>query len=246
MPNMEGKEVRFGVGGSVLTAITTSNGATGSYNSMHDSYTPLGGGVALGNMLLGEIVFGGLGTGLYSIILIALIGLFLAGLMIGRTPEYLGKTIGIHGNQIHHAVHASCALGGAGADGDRHRDKRGAGRTHNQRRRAWSYLDSVRVRVLVRQQRAELRRPEREQHLLQRDDRGGNDGWAVRTGDSGARAGRLFRMQQRRPTTLGTLPAYTFTFGVLVVGTALIVGGLSYFPALALGPIIEHLLMSYR
>src|SRR5258708_9566028 len=92
---MEGKEVRFGIGGSALTAITTSNGATGSYNSMDDSYTPLGSGVLLGNMLLGEIVFGGLGTGLFSIILIALIGLFLAGLMIGRTPEYIGKQIGI-------------------------------------------------------------------------------------------------------------------------------------------------------
>src|ERR1700674_666866 len=95
VPNMEGKEVRFGVGGSVLTAITTSNAATGSYNSMHDSYTPIGGGVLLANMLLGEIVFGGLGTGLDRIVLIALIGLFLAGLMIGRKPEYLGKEIGI-------------------------------------------------------------------------------------------------------------------------------------------------------
>src|SRR5262249_39569598 len=94
-PSMEGKEVRFGVGGSTLAAITTSNTATGSYNSMDDSYTPGGGGVILANMLLGEIVFGGLGTGVYSIILIALIGLFLAGLMIGRTPEYLGKKIGI-------------------------------------------------------------------------------------------------------------------------------------------------------
>ena len=93
--NMEGKETRFGVGGSVLAGITTSNGATGSYNSMDDSYTPLGGGVLLANMLLGEIVFGGLGTGLYSMILVALIGLFLAGLMIGRKPEFLGKEIGI-------------------------------------------------------------------------------------------------------------------------------------------------------
>ncbi len=70
--NMEGKEVRFGIGASVLTAIVTSNGATGSTNSMHDSYTPLGGAVPLVNMLLGEIVFGGLGTGIYSIIMVAL------------------------------------------------------------------------------------------------------------------------------------------------------------------------------
>ena len=92
--NMEGKETRFGIGGSVLTAITTSNGATGSYNSMHDSYTPMGGMIPLVNMLLGEVIFGGLGTGLYSIILVALIGLFAGGLMVGRTPEYLGKQIG--------------------------------------------------------------------------------------------------------------------------------------------------------
>ncbi len=93
--NLEGKETRFGVAGSVLGAVTTSNGATGSYNSMHDSYTPLGGMVPLVNMLLGEIVFGGLGTGLYSIVFTALIALFLAGLMIGRKPEYLGKEIGV-------------------------------------------------------------------------------------------------------------------------------------------------------
>jgi len=91
--NMEGKEVRFGVTTSVLTAVTTSNGATGSYNSMHDSYTPIGGMVPLINMLLGEMIFGGLGTGIYSIIMIALVALFLAGLMIGRTPAYLGKKV---------------------------------------------------------------------------------------------------------------------------------------------------------
>jgi K+-transporting ATPase ATPase A chain len=76
---MEGKETRFGIGGSVLAAVTTSNGATGSYNSMHDSYTPIGGGVAVVNMLLGEIIFGGLGTGLTSMVLVALVGLFLGG-----------------------------------------------------------------------------------------------------------------------------------------------------------------------
>ena len=92
--NMEGKEVRFGIGGSALAAVVTSNGATGSYNSMHDSFQPLGVAVPLVNMLLGEIVYGGLGTGLYGIIFVALIALFVGGLMIGRTPEYLGKQIG--------------------------------------------------------------------------------------------------------------------------------------------------------
>jgi potassium-transporting ATPase potassium-binding subunit len=91
--NLEGKEVRFGVGGSVLAAVVTSNGATGSYNAMLDSFRPLGLAVPLVNMLLGEVTFGGLGTGLYSIVMVALVGIFMGGLMIGRTPEYLGRTI---------------------------------------------------------------------------------------------------------------------------------------------------------
>src|SRR5258707_7977819 len=91
---MEGKETRFGIGGSVLTEIVTSDTATGSTNSAPDSYTPIGGLVALVNLLLGEIVFGGLGTGLYSLILVVLLALFITGLMVGRTPEYLGKRIG--------------------------------------------------------------------------------------------------------------------------------------------------------
>ena len=89
--NMEGKEVRFGIGGSVLAAVVTSNTATGSNNSANDSYTSLGGMVLLVNMLLGELVFGGLGTGLYSMVMTAAIAVFLAGLMVGRTPEYSGE-----------------------------------------------------------------------------------------------------------------------------------------------------------
>jgi K+-transporting ATPase ATPase A chain len=92
---MEGKEVRFGIGGSTLAAVATSNGATGATNSSQDSYTPVGGLVPLTNMLLGEMVYGGLGTGLYSILLVALLGLFITGLMVGRTPEYVGKKIGV-------------------------------------------------------------------------------------------------------------------------------------------------------
>src|SRR5450432_4930144 len=92
--NMEGKEVRFGVGGSALTAVVTSNGATGSYNSMHDSFQPLGILVPLLNMLLGEIVYGGLGSGFYSMIFVALLALFIGGLMVGRSPEHLGRRLG--------------------------------------------------------------------------------------------------------------------------------------------------------
>lgn len=98
--NMEGKEVRFGIGGSTLAAVVTSNTATGSNNSMHDSYTSLGGMVLLVNMLLGELVFGGLGTGIHSMVMAAAIAVFLPGLMVGRTPEYLGKKIGPAENKM--------------------------------------------------------------------------------------------------------------------------------------------------
>lgn len=243
MPNMEGKEVRFGVGGSVLTAITTSNGATGSYNSMDDSYTPLGGGVLLGNMLLGEIVFGGLGTGLYSIILVALVGLFLAGLMIGRTPEYLGKTIGI--TQIKFimlytlaspvaillltviAVATHAGLAGLTTNDGPHgltsiMFAYTSSLANNGQNFAGLSTNSVfyNVTTVIAMMV-------------------GRFGLAV---PALALAGS-FAAQGRRPTTMGTMPTYTFTFGVLVVGTALIVGGLSYFPAIVLGPVIEHLIM---
>jgi K+-transporting ATPase ATPase A chain len=244
IPNLEGKEVRFGVGGSVLTAITTSNGATGSYNSMHDSYTPVGGAVLLANMLLGEIIFGGLGTGLYSIILIALAGLFLAGLMVGRTPEYLGKKIGI--TEIKYimlytlagpitvlvltaiAIATQPGLAGLTTNNGTHGFTEifyayASSFANNGQNFAGLSANSIFYNVTTALAM-----------IL------GRFGLAI---PALALAGSFAR-QQRRPATLGTLPAYTFTFGVLVVGTALIVGGLSYFPALALGPIIEHLLMN--
>src|SRR5271165_6008722 len=98
--NMEGKQVRFGIAGSVLGGAVTSNTATGSTNAMDDSFTSLGGGVLLLNLLLGEVVFGGLGTGLIGMIMVAAIAVFLAGLMVGRTPEYFGKKIGPAENKM--------------------------------------------------------------------------------------------------------------------------------------------------
>ena len=91
--NMEGKEARFGIAASSLFATVTTGTSCGAVNSMHDSFTPLGGFVPLFNMMLGEVVFGGVGTGLYSMLIFAIVGVFIAGLMIGRTPEYLGKKI---------------------------------------------------------------------------------------------------------------------------------------------------------
>jgi K+-transporting ATPase ATPase A chain len=242
--NMEGKEVRFGIGASTLTAITTSNGATGSYNSMHDSYTPLAGGVLLSNMLLGEIVFGGLGTGLYSIILIALIGLFLAGQMIGRTPEYLGKRIGtteIKFIMLYSLASPACilvltAIAAATPAGL-------AGLTTNDGPHGLTSILFAYTSAFANngQNFAGLSANSVFYNLT--------TGAAMMVGRFGLAIPALalagsFASQTRRPTTLGTLPAYALSFGVLTVATALIVGLLSYFPILALGPILEHLLMN--
>ncbi len=91
--NMEGKEVRFGIANSALFAIVTTDASCGAVNAMHDSFTPLGGAVPLVNILLGEVIFGGVGAGLYGMLLFAIMAVFIAGLMVGRTPEYLGKKI---------------------------------------------------------------------------------------------------------------------------------------------------------
>ncbi len=89
--NMEGKETRFGVGSSVLWAAATTAASNGSVNSMHDSYTPLGGLTPMWLMQLGEVIFGGVGSGLYGLLIFAIVAVFIAGLMVGRTPEYLGR-----------------------------------------------------------------------------------------------------------------------------------------------------------
>ena len=94
--NMEGKEARFGINASTLFATVTKAASCGAVNAMHDSFTPLGGAVPLVLMQLGEVVFGGVGTGLYSMLVFAILAVFIAGLMIGRTPEYLGKKIEVH------------------------------------------------------------------------------------------------------------------------------------------------------
>src|SRR5581483_5495795 len=91
--NMEGKEVRFGLANSALWAVATTDASNGSVNSMHDSYTPIGGLVPLLNIQLGEIIYGGVGSGLYGMLIFAVLAVFIAGLMVGRTPEYLGKKI---------------------------------------------------------------------------------------------------------------------------------------------------------
>jgi len=239
--NMEGKEVRFGISSSVLAAVTTSNGATGSYNSMHDSYTPIGGMVPLGNMLLGEIVFGGLGTGIYSIVMIALVALFLAGLMIGRTPAYLGKKIGAAESKMIMlyilagsisilactalAVLTKAGLAGLTTNNGTHGFTEilfafASANANNGQNFAGLSANSVfynlttAITMMV-----------------------GRFGLAI---PALALAG-MFATQQPTPESAGTLPSTSMSFAVLLTSTALIVSALSYFPALALGPILEHL-----
>lgn len=241
VPNLEGKETRFGVGGSTLAAIVTSNGATGSYNSMHDSHTPIGGLVPLVNMLLGEIVYGGLGTGLYSIIMVALIALFLGGLMVGRKPEYLGKEIGVPEIKLlmvytlaaPFVVLTLSALAVSTQWGL-------AGLTTNDGAHGFTEIIYAYTSAFANngQNFAGLSANSVFYNLT--------TAVAMMTGrfvlaiPALALAGSV-GAQGRRVTTVGTLPTDSFSFGVFLAGTALIVGALSYFPALALGPILEHL-----
>ena len=239
--NMEGKEVRFGIGDSVLAAVVTSNGATGSYNSMHDSYQPVGVLVPLVNMLLGEVIFGGLGTGLYSMIMIALVAVFLGGLMIGRTPEYLGKKITAAETRL--AVlyalltpKVILVLTGLAIATNAGR----AGLTTNAGTRGFTEIIFAYASSMANngQNMAGLNANGVFYNLT--------TALAMLAGRFGlaalalALAGR-FAAQRRWPSTAGTLPSDSVTFGALLLGTILLVGALSFLPALALGPIAEAL-----
>jgi K+-transporting ATPase ATPase A chain len=241
--NMEGKEVRFGIGGSTLTAVVTSNTATGSYNSMHDSYTSLGGMVLLVNMLLGEVVFGGLGTGLYSMAMAAAIAVFLAGLMVGRTPEYLGKKIGAAENKMIMlyalaaplfilpltaiAVSTKAGLAGLTTNGGPH------GFTEIVFAYASSFANNG-------QSFAGL---------------SANTPFYNVTTALAMMAGRfglaipalalaaLFSRQRITPVSSGTLPTHSFSFGILLIACLIIIVALSYLPVLTLGPILERLVL---
>jgi K+-transporting ATPase ATPase A chain len=238
--NFEGKETRFGIGGSVLAAVTTSNGATGSTNSSHDSYTPIGGLVPLGNMLLGEMIFGGLGTGIYSIVFVALLGLFLCGLMVGRTPEYLGKSIAKYEVQLVVLYTLACPIlvltlsalavllpqGLAGLT-----TNTGA---HGLTEIFYAYTSSF---ANNGQSFAGL---------------SANSPFYNFTTAAAMMGGRFllavpalaiagaFAHQGRKAFTKGTLPTDGFTFAAILAGTALLVTGLSFLPAVALGPIVEQ------
>jgi len=239
--NMEGKEVRFGVAGSVLTAVVTSNGATGSYNSMHDSYHPVSVLVLLMNMLLGEVTFGGLGTGLYSLVIVALMGTFIAGLMIGRTPEYLGKTIGAGENRLialyvvltSAVVLPMTALASVSSAGLAGLSTNGG--AHGLTEILFAYASCM---------------ANNGQTMAGLDASGSfynlTTMVAMAVGRFGLAAVALllagrFAAQKRRAVTIGTLPCDTVPFGVLILGTVLLIGALCFLVVLALGPIAEYL-----
>jgi K+-transporting ATPase ATPase A chain len=239
--NMEGKETRFGIGDSVLAAVVTSNGATGSYNSMHDSYEPMGVLIPLVNMLLGEVVFGGLGTGLAGMVMIALVAVFLGGLMIGRTPTYLGKKV-TEGETRLIALYilltpAVVLLSSAVALST----KAGvAGVTTNPG--PWGLTEVVFAFA------SSMANNGQTMASLNADTAFYNvaTALAMLAGRFGVPALALtlagrFAAQGRLATTTGTLPSDSPTFAGLVFGTTVIVGALNFIPALVLGPIVEAL-----
>ncbi len=238
--NMEGKEVRFDAGASTLAAVVTSNGATGSYNSMHDSYQPLAGAVPLVNMLLGEIVYGGLGTGLYSMIFVALVALFLGGLMVGRTPKHLGRKLGpaemkliafytLLGPATVLILTAVAVATPAGR----------AGLTVNSGPHGFTEIFFAYASALANngQSMASLNANSIFYNVTTIV--------AMLVGRFGlaalalAFAGRIAEAP-RRTADAGTFPTDGVLFGVLLVATSLLVGALNFVPALALGPILEH------
>ena len=241
--NMEGKEVRFGIADSALFAVVTTDASCGAVNSMHDSFTPMGGMVPMVNILLGEIVFGGVGAGLYGMLIFVIMAVFIAGLMVGRTPEYLGKKIEafdvqmsmlyllffplmILGFSAAAVVMPHLALSSLGNQG-----------AHGFSEILYAYASAT-----------------------------GNNGSAFAGLNANTRwfnyslglamffgrfimivpmlgiAGNL-AAKKSTPASAGTFPVTTPLFTILLVGVILILGALTFFPALSLGPILDHLLL---
>jgi K+-transporting ATPase ATPase A chain len=239
-PNLEGKEVRFGLAQTVLAGVASSNGACGSNAAMHDSFSPLGSGIPLANMLFGEVAFGGLGTGLVGLLMAAVVAVFLAGLMIGRTPEYLGKTFGAR--EVKLAILYALVL-------------------------PLAILVPSALALLLPAGRAGLSgNPVARQFtevIFAYTSCAANNGqamgglsvnspfWNVSTavammlgrfatvGLALALAGSLVG-QRRKPSSVGSLPAGSPLFGGLLFCTVVVVTGLSFLPAFVLGPVAER------
>lgn len=262
--NMEGKEVRFGIPASALFATVTTDASCGAVNSMHDSYTPLGALVPLFNIQTGEVIFGGVGAGLYGILLYAIVAVFIAGLMVGRTPEYVGKKI--EGKEVKMAMlalicTAASILVFTAVTAVIHFDsptKDAAGRqvVHsywNPQGPAIANFNNSGARGFS-------------EALYAYSSATGNNGsalaglsantpWYNLTLGIAMLVGRFFFLipllavagslaaKRKLPATDGTLPTHGPLFVGLLIGTVILVGALTFFPALALGPVVEHFLM---
>jgi len=241
--NMEGKEVRFGIVASSLFAVITTAASCGAVNAMHDSFTALGGMIPLINIQLGEIIVGGVGAGLYGMLLFVVLAIFVAGLMVGRTPEYVGKKI--EAREVKMAMLAILVL-------------------------PLMYLGWTAVAVVLPSAVASMANAGPHgftEVLYAYTSQTGNNGSAFAgltgnipfynvTGGVAMFVGRFFMIvpamaiagslagKKSIPASAGTLPTTGGLFVGLVVGVILIIGGLTFFPALALGPIVEHLAMN--
>jgi len=241
--NMEGKEVRFGIGDSALFATITTDASCGAVNAMHDSFTPLGGSIPLLNIMLGEIVFGGVGAGLYGMFLFIVLSVFIAGLMVGRTPEYLGKKIEAHDVKLAMLavlILAFCILIGTAAAAV---TKAGTSSLNNNGPHGLSEMTYAFTSAT------------------------GNNGSAFGGLNANTKfynlalgaamfLGRFLMIiplvgiagslaaKKRLADSAGTFPVDGPLFTFLLIGVILIVGALTYFPVLSLGPYVEHFLMN--
>ncbi len=238
--NMEGKETRYGIANSALWAVATTSASNGSVNAMHDSFSPLGGLFPMWLMQLGEVVFGGIGSGLYGMIVFAIVAVFVAGLMVGRTPEYLGKKIGSYEMKMAAvAILCPCAM----------------------------VLIGTAVGVVAPAGKATIFNPGAHgfSEVLYAFSSASNNNGSAFAGLSANNpfyngmlglamlVGRYWVMlpvlaiagslaaKKKIPAGGGTLPTHTPLFIMWLVAVVIVVGALSFFPALALGPIVEHL-----
>ena len=240
--NMEGKEVRFGVANSALWATATTDASNGSVNSMHDSFTPLGGLIPIINIELGEIVFGGVGSGLYGMLLFAVTAMFVAGLMVGRTPEYLGKKIEAKDVKMAMLAILCLPLSILGFTALASVSKLGLAGPLNTGPHGFSEILYAFTSATGNNGSAfaglTANTPFYNATL----------GLAMLIGRFAfivpmmAVAGSL-AAKKIVPTSAGTFPTHGGLFVGLLIGVILIVGGLTFFPALSLGPIVEHLAM---
>ena len=240
--NMEGKEVRFGIANSALFATATTDASCGAVNTMHDSLTPLGGMVPLVNMMLGEIIFGGVGSGLYGMLLFAIIAVFVAGLMVGRTPEYIGKKIESREVKMAMLSILILPLSMLGFTAIAVVAKDGIAGIANQGPHGFSEMLYAYVSSTANNGSAFA-------------GLSANTRFYNLTTAAAMFAGRFLFIvpmlavagslaaKKTVPPSPGTFPTDGGLFVALLIGVIMIVGGLTFFPALALGPVVEHLAM---